>query len=104
MESIAPSNTLVIDLSTKICGICINGDTSTAVFWDNDVEESVHLIRHWMNTHIPTRPLTQVLIELANFQNAKLTSRFNRLAGRIEALISNNQFEPIEFKTFNANE
>lgn len=102
-----------IDLSTTNTGIvCIdeNGNYLMRLekLWQGDYWETywqISQVANWLFKTYDHKDMV-IGIELANFKNAKLTSKFNLLAGMIMGIFyeSCNRFGTIKFKLFNANE
>lgn len=102
-----------IDLSTTNTGIVVIDENDNYLmrlerFWKNDYWESywqIDQVANWLFTTYDHKDMV-IGIELANFKNAKLTSKFNLLAGMIMGIFyeSCNRYGTTRFKLFNANE
>lgn len=100
-----------IDLSTTNTGIVVIDDNGNYLMrleklWQGDYQETlwqINNVAHWLNQNYGCSDVI-IGIELANFKNAKLTSKFNLLAGMIMGVFNEKIGYHIEYKLFNANE
>lgn len=101
-----------IDLSTTNTGIIVIDENGNYLIrleklWQCDYTETIWQINQvasWIRNTYGSNVYYKIGIELANFKNAKLTSKFNLLAGMIIGTFYEYFGYTARFKLFNANE
>ncbi len=93
---------MAIDLSTKNCGICIDGETYSVILWNDDFKTRHSLLQSFVKL-IKDCDINEVLVELGNFGNANTTNKFNLLLGELQSYLFLMN-ENINIKAFNSNE